>query len=86
MRFMQTESVLQTKNRSGLAKNRFSITLVLKHLMMRSKIQSQWPLVPEKKIFLGFYHIWAWQPSWLCDQDHLRKLSFPHPIEALYEI
>ena len=27
MRFMQTESVLQTKNRSGQAKNRFSVAL-----------------------------------------------------------
>ena len=27
MRFMQTESVLQTKNQSGLAKNRFSVAL-----------------------------------------------------------
>ena len=26
--------------------------------------------VPEKKIFKGFYHIWAWQPSWSCDQHH----------------
>ena len=29
MRFMQTESVLQTKNRSGQAKNRFSVALYL---------------------------------------------------------
>ena len=29
MRFMQTESVLQTKNRSGLAKTRFSVALSL---------------------------------------------------------
>ena len=28
MRFMQTESVLQTKNRSGPAKNRFSVALL----------------------------------------------------------
>ena len=28
IRFMQTESVLQTKNRSGPAKNRFSVALV----------------------------------------------------------
>ena len=27
MRYMQTESVLQTKNRSGPAKNRFSVAL-----------------------------------------------------------
>ena len=29
MRFMQTESVLQTKKRSGPAKNRFSVALIL---------------------------------------------------------
>ena len=28
MRFMQTESVLQTKNRSGPATNRFSVALL----------------------------------------------------------
>ena len=32
MRFMQTESVLQTKNRSGPAKNRFSVALVVSHI------------------------------------------------------
>ena len=32
MRFMQTESVLQSKNRSGPAKNRFSVALVHKIL------------------------------------------------------
>ena len=29
MRFMQTELVLQTKNRSGPAKNRFSVALLV---------------------------------------------------------
>ena len=29
--------------------------------------------------FKGFYHIWAWRPSWLCNMDHLYKLSFPFP-------
>ena len=40
-------------------------------------------LVLKKKSFKGFYpfyHIWAWRPSWSCDQDCLNKLSFPHPI------
>ena len=32
MCFMQTESVLQTKNRSGPAKNRFSVALTLIYL------------------------------------------------------
>ena len=25
----------------------------------------------------GFYHIWAWRPSWSCDPDAANKLSFP---------
>ena len=34
--------------------------------------------VPEKKIFEGFLpHIWAWRPSWSCDQHHVNKVSFP---------
>ena len=43
-------------------------------------------LVLEKKVFKGFYHIWAWWPSWSCDQDHLYKLSFTLPKEAPHEI
>ena len=43
-------------------------------------------LVLEKKILKGFYHLWAWRPSWSCDPDPANKLSFPHPTEAPYEI
>ena len=32
-----------------------------------------------RRILKGFYHIWAWRPSWFCDQDHLNELLFPHP-------
>ena len=35
--------------------------------------------------FQGFYHIWAWRPSWSCDQDHLNRLLFPRPKESPYE-
>ena len=34
-------------------------------------------MVLEKKIFKGFYHIWAWQPSWSMSRDHFCDLSFP---------
>ena len=30
----------------------------------------------EKMIFEGFYHIWAWWPTWSCDLDHLYIISF----------
>ena len=43
-------------------------------------------LVLEKKIFKGFYHIWAWRPSWSCDLYHLYKLSFPLLKEDSHEI
>ena len=33
------------------------------------------PPVLEKKIFEGFYHIWAWRPSWSCDPDAANKIS-----------
>ena len=32
------------------------------------------PLVPEKKILEGFYHIWAWWPSWSGDLDYLGRV------------
>ena len=39
-----------------------------------------------RRFLKGFYHIWAWRPSWSCDQDHLNKLSFPPPKESPFEI
>ena len=39
-------------------------------------------LVPKKKIFSGFYHIWTWGPYWSCDLDHLNKFSFPYPMKS----
>ena len=32
----------------------------------------------------GFYHIWAWQPSWSCDLDFLYTHWFPLPIQGSY--
>ena len=40
----------------------------------------------EQDFFKGFYHIWAWQPSWSCDPDAANKLSFPLPKEAPHKI
>ena len=34
----------------------------------------------------GFYHIWAWRPSWSCDPDAANKISFPLPKEAPHKI
>ena len=43
--------------------------------MQHSKFQSIGPVVLDKKIFQGFYHTWAWWPSWSCDLDQIHKLS-----------
>ena len=42
MRFMQTESVLQTKNRSGPAKNRFSVALLQTTVRHHSASHRSW--------------------------------------------
>ena len=34
-----------------------------------------------RRFLKGFYHIWAWRPSWSCDPDAANKLSFPLPKE-----
>ena len=43
-------------------------------------------VVLEKKILKGFYHIWAWRPSWISDQNHFSYFSFPQCLDATYEI
>ena len=35
---------------------------------------------------MGFYHTWAWRPSWSCDLDFLYTHWFPLPIDASYKI
>ena len=41
--------------------------------MLHAKFMEIGPPVPEKMIFEGFYHIWAWRPSWSCDRDAANK-------------
>ena len=51
-------------------------------------------LVPEKKIFKGFYHIWKWRPSWSCDLDFIytfvplseNSIDVSHKILAVSEM
>ena len=47
--------------------------------MLHTKFVEIGQPVPEENVFKGFYHIWAWRPSWSCDLDHLYKLWFPFP-------
>ena len=47
--------------------------------MLHTKFVEIGPPVLEKKILNGFYHIWAWRPSWSYDPDAANKLSFLLP-------
>ena len=39
-----------------------------------------------RRFLKGFYHIWAWRPSWSCDLDFAIKLETPLPKEAPHKI
>ena len=54
--------------------------------MLHTKFQGHRPFGSGEEDFEGFYYIWAWRPSWPCDQDRLIKLSFPHPMETSEDI
>ena len=41
---------------------------------------------PAENLLKGFYHIWAWRPSWSCDLDFAIKLSSPLPMDAPHKI
>ena len=41
--------------------------------MLHTKFRGIGQPVTVKKNFEGFYHIWAWRPSWSCDQDHINN-------------
>ena len=40
----------------------------------------------EEDFWRVFYHIWAWRPSWISDQNHFNYFSFPQCLDATYEI
>ena len=55
--------------------------------MLRAKFRGNRHAGSGKEVFLkGFYHIWAWRPSWSCDPDAVNKLSFFLPKEAPHKI
>ena len=55
--------------------------------MLHTNFRSNRTIGSGKEAFLkGFYHIWAWRPSWPCDPDVANKLSFPIPIEVPHKI
>ena len=55
--------------------------------MLPANYQPNRPGSSGKKSHLnGFYHIWAWRPSWNSDQSHFSYFSFPQCLDATYEI
>ena len=56
--------------------------MTLQSLMLHAKFQDHRASGSGEE---GFYHIWAWRPSWSCDLDHLYKLSFPVPRKVHME-
>ena len=42
----------------------------LESLMLYAKFQDHRSSGSREEDFKGFYHIWAWWPSWSCDLDH----------------
>ena len=52
--------------------------------MLHSKSQGHRHLVLEK-ILKHFYHIWAWRPSWSCDQNILHQFWLTYHKESSHE-
>ena len=50
--------------------------------MIHTKFGENQPIGSGEDFFKGFYHIWAWRPSWSCYPDAANKISFPLPNEA----
>ena len=45
--------------------------------MLHTKLRGNRSTGSREKDFEGFCHIWAWWPSWSCDQHHFNKFSIP---------
>ena len=58
----------------------------LESTILNAKFQDHRTSGAREEYFKGFYHIWAWRPSWSCDLDDLYKLLFSLPKEAPHKI
>ena len=55
--------------------------------MLHTKFRGNRPTGSGKEdFFSGFYHIWAWRPSWSCDLDFVIKLLSSLPMDAPHKI
>ena len=86
--FKRTGAQIRPCCKIGQGQPRVTICINLVELespMLHAKFQNHRTSSSGEEDFKGFYHIWAWRPSWSCDLDHLYKLSFPLPKEAPHE-
>ena len=65
--------------------------------MLYTKFRGNWPVGSKEEdfdrilpyrgvaaILVIFYHIWAWWPSWSCDQHHVIRFSFPESFHTKF--
>ena len=53
--------------------------------MLHTKFRGNQPAGSREEDFDRFYHIWAWRPSWSCDQHHVIRFSFPCTLKLSYK-
>ena len=79
---------LRRANRIGQSQSRVIIYINLvepESPLVHAKFQDHRTSGSGEIFFKGFYHIWAWRPSWSCDLYHLHKLSSPLPKEDSHD-
>ena len=50
--------------------------------MLHTKFRGNHPAGSGEEDFEGFYHIWAWLPSWSCDQHHINDFFISMYLKA----
>ena len=53
--------------------------------MLHTKFRENRPAGSGGEDFEGFYHIWAWRPSWSCHHHHVNKFSFSLYLKAFIQ-
>ena len=54
--------------------------------MLHVKFPENRPARSGEEDFSGFYHIWAWRPSWSCGPDFMINFSPPLSRDAPHKI
>ena len=53
--------------------------------MLLTKFRENRPAGSEEDFLKGFYHIWAWRPSWSCDQHHVKQIFISLYLKAFIQ-